>query len=142
MKIWLGPAIGALIAAVLVIAAYQVQPAYDIPLGTTTDAPLLRGFNRAEQIADNKAGPTFRWSSGDSSITLQDGGRQDFDAVLSVNGLRPPGQPPGVLTMTVASKAVLQARPGLGPQDFAFKVPRELVADGTLDLHLTSNAFS
>src|SRR5205823_6304031 len=90
---------------------------------------------------------------------------QDFNVVLSVDGTRPTGEPPGVLTVTVVSSVGVTGYDSVGadirdsvgarhasplqgtqldpgPHDFAFTVPRESVADGTLTLHLAFNTFS
>src|SRR5207237_1633598 len=49
--LFVGPIIGTLITAILVVAAYQVRVRYDVPFGTATDGVLLRGFNAGEQVA-------------------------------------------------------------------------------------------
>ena len=67
-----GPADG-VVLLVLVVAAYQVRPTYDIPMGTATDAPLLRGFNAGEVVPGDN-GFKFRWSGAESQITLADVG--------------------------------------------------------------------
>ena len=76
-------------------------------MGTATDAPLLRGFNAGEDVPGGQ-GVTFRWSSGSSTITLQDVGRQDFDVTLSLSGSRPPGQPAPSIEVTAGSRQVRQ----------------------------------
>jgi hypothetical protein len=130
-----------LLTALLVVGAYQARPGYDIPLGTATDAPLLRGFNAGEDVPVGK-GITFRWSTGDSSITLQDVGRQDFDVTLSASGSRPPGQPTPSIEVFAGSRPVLKADPPPSISDYSFKVGRGDVSDGTLVLHLVSNTLS
>src|SRR5512133_2630933 len=88
------------LTAVAMVLAYQVRPQYDIVLGSTTDAALLKGFDGAERPQDGSA--TYRWSTGDASITLQDIGQQDFDVAMQFNGWRPPGQPSPSLTVSAA----------------------------------------
>ncbi|MFL5733616.1 MAG: hypothetical protein ACJ78Q_10485, partial [Chloroflexia bacterium] len=133
--------LGALLTALLVVAAYQVRPTFDIPLGTATDAPLLRGFNAGEKIPGQE-GLTFRWSSGDAAVTLQDIGRQDLDVTLTASGARPPGQPAPSLQVLVGNRSVLQERPSPDFTDYHFKVDRTEVRDGTLGLRLLANSFS
>jgi hypothetical protein len=128
------------LTAVALVVAYQVRPQYDIPLGTTTDAVLLRGFDGAERPEDGSA--AYRWSTGEASITLQDIGQQDFDVAVQFNGWRPPGQPPPSLSVTVAGRTLLKVDPPPQIIEYSFRVPRELVTNGTLALHLTVNPFS
>jgi hypothetical protein len=136
-----GTYVGAALALLLAVAAYQVRPSYDIAFGSATDGPLLRGFNAGEQ-AEGTQGLEFRWSTGDASITLQDVGRQDFDVTLQVSGSRPAGQPPRHMEVSAGGTRLLVADPPPAITDYSFRVPREAVPDGTLEMHITSNAFS
>ncbi len=133
--------IGLLASAILLILAYQVRPSYDIPFGTATDGPLLRGFNAGER-APGKEGFNFRWTEDESVITLQDVGRQDFDVTLAVNGSRPAGQPAPTLKVSIADRVLLDARPTAALQEYRFSVPREALSNGSLALHISTNAFS
>jgi hypothetical protein len=128
------------LSALAMLVAYQVRPQYDIPLGSTTDAVLLKGFDGAERPDDGSA--TFRWSTGDASITLQDIGQQDFDVAMQFNGWRPPEQPPPSLSVSVAGRTLLKVDPPPQIIEYSFRVPRELVTNGTLVLELTVNPFS
>jgi hypothetical protein len=133
-----------LLALVLVVVAYQVRPAYDITIGTTTDGPLLQSFYDRETPPKDSSLPysTYRWTRGDaSSITFQDVGAQDFDVVLAVNGARPAGQASPALTVTVGSLTSVSAAPPPGVQEYRFSVPREQVKDGTLRVDLQTNSF-
>jgi hypothetical protein len=135
---------GVLLAFILVVAAYQVRPAYDIPIGTPTDGPLLRNFYDPETPPKDSGTPyaTYRWSRGNnSSIVFQDVGRQDFDIVLEVNGSRPAGQPPPSLKIKSGDTTLVDVQPPPGVQDYAFKVKREEVRDGTVSLELQTNSF-
>src|SRR5206468_3888556 len=123
--------LGMLLTALLVVAAYQVRPHYEIPLGTATDGPLLRGFNAGEDVPDNKA-VTFRWSTGDAYITLQDIGRQDLDITLTLSGARPPGQPPPSIQVSAGSQVLLKVDPPPQITDYPLKVECGQVRDGTL----------
>ncbi len=129
------------LAALLVVAGYQVRPHYDIAVGGLTDAPVLRGFNDRERASDPAAMP-FRWTTGDAWIVLHDVGRQDFEVTLTVNGWRPPGQPPAHLRVYAGGYAVLDRQVTPNIADYSFAVPREALQDGTLTLHLVTNAFS
>ncbi|MEO8286480.1 MAG: hypothetical protein ABI670_08590 [Chloroflexota bacterium] len=128
----------------LVVAAYQVRPNYTIPIGTATDGPLLRNFYDAERppAGSNTPYATYRWSRGSASaIVFGDIGRQDLDVVVSVNGSRPPDQPPPVLTVKAGGATLLSVQPPPGPQDYAFSVSRDQLTDGTLTLNLGVNSF-
>lgn len=131
---------GLAITVLLVVAAYQVRPTYDIVIGSATDAPLLRGFNTKEVILGTPPVP-FRWSTAESEIILQDVGRQDLDVTLTLNGLRPPGQRQPQLEITSAGRTVLATNPAAEFDDYSFRVPRELLDQGTLRLELRANAF-
>jgi hypothetical protein len=122
------------------LAAYQATPSYEIPFGTATDAVLLQGFGAGEGGGDS--GPTYRWSTGDASIILQDIAQQDFDVDIQFNGWRPPRQPPPSLTISSGGRVLLKAAPPPQIIDYTFRVPSGLVTDGTLALHLTVNTFS
>src|SRR5437868_12290187 len=91
------------------LVTYQVRPQYDIVLGSTTDAVLLKGFDGAERPEDGSS--TYRWSTGDASVTLQDIGQQDFDVAMQFNGWRPPGQPSPSLTVSAAGRTLLTVDP-------------------------------
>ncbi|MBF6611938.1 MAG: hypothetical protein IVW55_02290 [Chloroflexi bacterium] len=132
--------VGVVVAAALVVASYQARPSYDVTFGTSNDAPLLRGFNTAEVMAGANPIP-FRWSTGDAHIILQDVGQQDFDVALTIAGARPVGQPPADLTVSVGSLTLLHLSPKAELTGYSFSVPRTALRDGTLDLHLATNAF-
>jgi hypothetical protein len=136
-----GVHIGLLISVLLVVGAYQVRPTYDVPIGTATDAPLLRDFNTAE-VMQGARPITYRWTAGNSHIVLSDIGRQDLTVTLTVAGARPADQPPPHLTVQSAGRTVLDVRPPHDLTDYSFAVPRDLVKDGTLDLHINSNVFT
>ena len=131
---------GALITALLVVAAYQARPGYDIQIGTTTDGTLLRGFNAGEKMASG--GGTFRWTGADSYIVLQDVGRQDFDVTLTLSGSRPQGQPAATLRIESGGAVLPDTQPGPNLVDYKLAVTRDDVRDGTLTLHLLTNGFS
>lgn len=131
---------GALITAVLVVAAYQVRPGYDIQIGTPTDGTILQGFNAGERMA--QGGGTFRWTGADSYIVLQDVGRQDFDVTLTLSGSRPQGQPPPTLRVESGSAVLLDTVPAPDRVDYKLTLSREYVKDGTLTLHILVNGFS
>jgi hypothetical protein len=131
---------GALITALLVVAAYQVRPGYDIQIGTPTDGTILQGFNAGEKMA--QGGGTFRWTGADSYIVLQDVGRQDFDVTLTLSGSRPQGQPSPTLRIESGGVVLLDTVPAPDLVDYRLVVPRDDVKDGTLTLHLLSNGFS
>ncbi len=139
----LNPAIYAamLAAALLVAVAYQVRPTYDITVGGPTDGPMLVGFNDRERTVGPEALP-FRWTTGDSWLVLRDVGRQDYSVALTVNGWRPPGQPPAHLRVEAGGRTLLELDPAPGIATYSFAVPREAVEEGTLSVHLVSNVFS
>lgn len=131
---------GAIVTALLVVVAYQVRPAYDIQIGTPTDGTILQGFNAGEKMS--QGGGTFRWTGADSYIVLQDVGRQDFDVTLTLSGSRPQGQPSPTLRVESGGAVLLDTVPAPDLVDYHLAVPRDLVKDGTLTLHLLANGFS
>lgn len=131
---------GLVATALLVVAAYQFRPGYDIIIGSATDDPLLVGFNTKEVISATTPIP-FRWSTAKSEIILQDVGRQDLDVTLTLNGWRPTGQPQSELEILSGEVTLLKNNPTPEFADYPFRVPRELLDDGTLRLELRSNAF-
>lgn len=135
------PYVGALVTILLIVAAYQVRPSYDIAFGTATDGALLQGFHEGEQVPGPE-GFKYRWSTADASITLQDVGRQDFDVKLFVNGARPPGQQLPSITVSSGDLTLLKTDPPAQAVEYTFRVPREAVQDGTLSLRLQANPFS
>ncbi len=136
--------LGALVAALIVVVAYQMRPTYDVQIGTDTDTPLLQGFNSGERTTDKDGLPysTYRWTTGNAQITLQDVGSQDFDVALSLNGTRPPGQPAPTLRITGAGRTFLNVQPTPGVADYSFRAPRDAVKEGTLALNLIVNPFN
>lgn len=137
----IGIYIGAVLAFLLVVAAYQIRPSYDIAVGSPTDVTAVRNFNAAERMQGD-TGQSFRWTSGDSYIVLEGVGAQDFDVTLTVAGSRPEGQPPASFTVEISGENLLDVQPALPLTDYHFSVPREKVHSGNLSLHLLSNAFS
>ena len=134
----------ALLALVLLAAAYQVRPVYDITIGTTTDGPLLQSFYDRETPPKGSGLPysTYRWTKGDtSSITFQDVGQQDLDVVLSINGARPSGQPAPHLVVKTGDTTLVDTNPPATLQEYKFSVPREGVTNGTLTLEVQTNSF-
>jgi hypothetical protein len=129
------------LTAIAMLAAYQVKLRYNIPLGTTTDAVLLQGFSGAEG-AGGDSDSSYRWSGADATITFQDVGQQDYDVAIQFNGWRPPGQSRPLLTVSAGGRDLLKAGPPPQIIEYTFRVPRELVTNGTLALHLTVNPFS
>jgi hypothetical protein len=132
-----------LLTLLLVAAAYQVRPTYDVPIGTATDQPLLSGFSTPERppVQGDLPYSTYRWSQGNATITFADVGRQDFDVWVSVNGARPPGQAEPTLRIDVDGRTLLDPKPPPGPMEYQIRVPRDAVENGTLALRLTVNPF-
>jgi hypothetical protein len=129
-----------LLSVLLLIAAYQVRPSYDVPVGTQTDGTILRNFNTAEVMqGDNPL--HFRWTRGESRIVMEAVGRQDFDVALTISGSRPEGQPPATLQAVVAGQTMLDVQPPPELTEYRFAVPRDLVEGGTLEIVLLSNEF-
>ncbi len=133
--------LGALIAALLVVAAYQGRPSYDIVVGSPIDGPVLQGFNAGERMQGDQS-QTFRWTSDDSYILLEGVGTQDFDVTLTLSGSRPESQPQATLRVETDGETLLDVQPAPDLTDYHISVPRDRVRDGTLSLHLLSNGFS
>src|SRR6478609_6690090 len=132
---------GLLLMAILVVAAYQVRPGYDITVGSKIDGPYLVGFNDREQMQGENPLP-FRWTTGDSHIILAGVGKQDFDMILTLSGNRPPGAPPADMSIEAGGSKLFDGTASPDLIDYKLQVPRELVTDGTLDLHIVTNPFT
>ncbi len=124
-----------------VLISYQVRPGYDIMFGKGTDGDLLDGFNKPE-VMESDPYASFRWTTGDASITLQDIGSQDLDVTVQLNGMRPRDQPRPSLLITANGRRLLQAQPPPAVVAYTFRVPRSAVANSTLVLHLTVSPFT
>jgi hypothetical protein len=136
----LGTFVGVFATLVLVLVAYQVRPTYAIGIGTPLDASMVRGFNTPEQMPGEVPQP-FRWTTEESSITLRDVGRQDFNIILTASGFRPEGQEPATLRVYAGDRMLLEVQPAPQLTNYSFQVAREDVADGTLVLRLSGNTF-
>lgn len=135
-----GMFVGVLATALLVVLAYQVRPAYAIPVGTPVDSSLVEGFHAPEQMPGD-AQQRYRWTTDASYITLRDVGRQDFNVTLSLSGFRPEGPEPARLRVDAGDRTVLDVAPAPQLADYSFSVPREAMPDGTLAMRLTTNTF-
>jgi hypothetical protein len=137
--------VGALVACVLVVAGYQARPAYDIVVGSPTDAPLVDGFSGPERVPEgvDLGYRTFRWLGGFGRVTLTDLGAQPYSVAVTVNGSRPAGTPPPMLTVQVGGQTLLEAKPPPTVETYTFTVPQALTDPqrGSFTLELTSNTF-
>jgi hypothetical protein len=133
---------GVLLTALVVTLAYQVRPSYDIAVGEPSGRPYLDGFN-TQEVSDPAGGEpvSFRWTTGYSTVTLAAVGRQDFNVTMSINGGRPPDQPPARLRIASGAETFYDGSPEPGWKDYSFTVHREAVRDGTLTIELYTNAF-
>ncbi len=146
LSVLLAPGVaGVLFTAVLVAAAYQVRVGMNVELGAPTDSALLDGFNGPERVPPtvDLGYRTFRWMTGYGTATFRDVGIQPYDVTLTVNGSRPAGQPPPLLTVAVGTRRLLDVRPGDGLHSYTFTVPRDLLADGqgSFTLQIAANSF-
>jgi hypothetical protein len=137
--------VGALVACMLVVVCYQARPSYEVVVGSPTDAPLLDGFSGAERVPEGvELGyQTFRWLGSYGRVTFSDPGAQPYSVSLTVNGSRPPGTPPPLLTAQVGGQTLLTVEPPPGVQTYTFAVPQALLhpQSGSFTLALTSNTF-
>jgi hypothetical protein len=82
---------------------------------------------------------TYRWTGGQSTISLPGIGRGDWNVTLFASLRHPDNQP---LDAVVSANGVPVARlPDGGPRQFSFLVPAELVPDGDLTLNIASNIY-
>jgi hypothetical protein len=130
---------------VLVVAGYQSHPAYDIIVGSPTDAPLVDGFSGPERVPEgvDLGYRTYRWLGGYGRVTLTDLGAQPYSVAVTVNGSRPPDTPPPMLTVQVGGQTLLEAQPPPTVETFTFTVPQTLIdpQGGSFTLEFTSNTF-
>lgn len=140
-----GVYLGVLLMVVLSVAAYQIRPTFDLVTGSPEDRGLLSGFHEPEFTPPDSGLPysRFRWSSGDTSYIYFDGvGRQDFDAVVTVNGTRPAGATPATLRLSAGDRTLLDQTLPPGITEHTFRVPREAIEGGSLTLRLDTNSFA
>ncbi|HVG00567.1 MAG TPA: hypothetical protein VND68_12070, partial [Chloroflexia bacterium] len=140
-----GTFVSALAACLLVVLGYQTRPSYEIVVGSPTDAPLLDGFSGAEHVPEgvDLGYKTFRWLGSYGRVVLSDLGARPYSASLTVNGARPPGTPPPLLTAQVSGQTLLSVQPPPNVETYTFAVPQALLdpQSGSFTLELTSNTF-
>ncbi|HEU5102685.1 MAG TPA: hypothetical protein VFU22_26855 [Roseiflexaceae bacterium] len=82
---------------------------------------------------------TYRWTGGQSTISLPGIGRGDWNVTLFASLRHPDNQP---LNAVVSANGVPVAKlPDGGPRQFSFLVPAVLVPDGDLTLSISSNVY-
>ena len=82
---------------------------------------------------------TYRWTSGNSTISLPGLGRGDWIVTLKAALQHPDNQP---LDATISANGTPIARlPDSGPRQIAILVPAELVPDGSLTLTISAKTF-
>ena len=125
-------ALGAIVAAIVLIAAYQVRPTYDLAIGDTPqDTPLVRDFNAPERQPVADGGRRFRWTRAASEIVLPGIGKgaRTLDLVLSSGGNPNPDLR---LLANGVPVAVVPLTPDFRPYRVA--IPAEVMARGSLTL--------
>ncbi len=133
--------VGVVATLLLIAAAYQFRPAYTIIFGGVDDTPMIDGFNTREVMAGEKRIP-FRWTTGDSWVTLQDVGIQEYDAVITLSGGRPQSVPPAQVIIEANGQTLLRTAPAAGLIDYSMKVPIAALEGSTLRLHIIANEFT
>ncbi len=130
----------AILAAILLTAAYQVRPTYRIGIGDTAhDTALMQGFNAPERQSVADGGARYRWTRGRGQITFPGIGRGAVAVDMLLSGSINPNSETRVLA-NGTEIATLHPTPDFRP--YHMEAPTSLLAHGTLDLTLVSNPFT
>jgi len=136
---WWQVAAVAVIAAAVIGAAYQTDPAYDIAIGQRVqDDPLVHDFNGAERQPASAGDRAYRWTRGESSIVFPGIGRNAATVTLTMAG----GVNPNPDVTILANNGEI-ARVRLTPDfaDYPFVIPAPYLTTGTLALTLRAVPF-
>ncbi|HEY8292960.1 MAG TPA: hypothetical protein VIG44_10750, partial [Thermomicrobiales bacterium] len=129
----------ALIAAVVIGAAYQTHPAYDIAIGQRVqDDPLVRDFNTAERQPPAVGDRTYRWTRAESSITFPGIGRNAATVTLTMAGGANPNPDVTILSNT-GEVAHLHLTADFA--DYPITIPAPYLTTGTLTLTFRASPF-
>ena len=127
----------AVIAAVVIGAAYQAHPAYDIAIGQRMqDDPLVQDFNTAERQPAVAGGRAYRWTRGESSIVFPGIGRNAATVTLTMAG-GPNPHPDVTILANTGEVAQLHLTPDFADYPIAISAPYLTTGNLTLTFRTT-----
>lgn len=130
----------AFVAALLLMAAYQVRPTYRIAIGDTAhDTPLIAEFNAPERQSASDGGARYRWTRENGQVTFPGIGRGAVGVDLLLSGSINPAPETRVLA-NQTEIATLHLTPDFRP--YHVDVPAALMTHGTLELTFVTNPFT
>lgn len=129
-----------IVAAVVLLLAYQIKQSVAIRIGAPSDHHYLAGFFYPEQVGQD----TFRWTGRRAEITLPGvGSGAPVRLRLALHGWRPESVASPAVTLTVNSRLVTVFAPGATLAAHEFTIPAEFTHAST-DLVIglqSSNVF-
>jgi len=129
----------AVIAAVVIGAAYQTHPAYDIAIGQRVqDDPLVQDFNTAERQPVAVGGRAYRWTRGESSIVFPGIGRNATTVTLTMAG-GPNPHPDVTILANTGEVAHLHLTPDFA--DYPIAIATSYLTTGNLTLTFRTTPF-
>ncbi|MDQ2785381.1 MAG: hypothetical protein M3Y58_10315 [Chloroflexota bacterium] len=129
----------AVIAAMMIGAAYQTHPTYDIAIGQRVqDDPLVQDFNTAERQPAAVGGRAYRWTRGESSIVFPGIGRNAATVTLTLAG-GPNPHPDVTILANTGEVAHLHLTPDFADYPIAIAAP--YLTTGALTLTFQTMPF-
>jgi hypothetical protein len=129
----------AVVALVLLTAAFQYRPTYVLDVGDTPhDTGLVHDFNEAEQQRAQDGGRRFRWTRGTSEIDFPGIGRGTTAIDLLLSGSTNP-TPDVTILANDATIATLHLTPDF--RTYHLEVPAAVMARGSLALTFAAAPF-
>jgi hypothetical protein len=127
-----------LLSLLLVTLAYQVDSSFSLDIGTRPEEAFLEGFHDAEK-ADAL---TFRWTTGESAIHIPGWGMAPQRLDLTLAAPRPPGESQAHLRLEAGGRTLAETSVGPAMQRYSFFLPKDVLAQGDVDLVLYSDVFT
>jgi hypothetical protein len=127
------------ISVIMLFLAYQVETPFELDLGERGDEAYLHNFYATETTHDL----SYRWSSDRSSIFLPGiGGYAPALLRLRLNGSRPDGLPPPVVSLRANGRELTSFTATDQFETYEFVVDRETMGiSGDLEIQLDSQFF-
>jgi hypothetical protein len=130
----------ALIAAVLLAAAYQARPTERVVIGDAAhDSALVRSFYGPERQAAADGGARYRWSRGAGRIVFPGIGRGAVHLDLVMSGAFNPSRTVRVLA-NGGTVGQVEVTPAFAP--YAIDVPASLMQSGSLTVTLDAQPYT
>lgn len=117
---------------------YQSSPTRRIEIGAPRDSVYLTGFFDREH--DPIGGFDFRWTGGEAAVVVPAAPGKGWTMTLRLNGARPEGLPPPVVTLLVDGRLVAQFETFPGPKEYTFRFERDPLPPANLTVTLRSDS--